>query len=135
MRSGRAIDECEILCRHLIGRPPPETVRARYDEGSDRLFSDPAAPGALAFAFALEHPWALGPLDACAALWAPASLVRRKLLFVLALLETTPELAGWFEARAQPFSLAVLELAALGACFALSLAVGLVLWPLVSLRR
>lgn len=125
------MSECDVHCRYLVGSAPPEAVRRRYDDGVGRLFPDALGPGADALAFALRHPWALGPLDACAALFAPSSLLRHKLLFMLALLETTPELAGWFEPRSAPFPIAVLELAVLGARALVSLAVGLVLWPLL----
>lgn len=129
------MDECEILCRHLIGRAPPQPVRERFTRGSALLFADSNAPGTRALAFGLAHPWALGPLDAWAALLFRGSRVRRKLLFALALLETTPELAPWFEPRDLPLPAALFELAWLGSRAALNLAFGLLLWPFASPRR
>lgn len=53
--------------------------------------------------FVLKHPWTLGMIDAALAFTHPTSLLRSKLLLMLAILETMPEYAHLFLPRQRPF--------------------------------
>lgn len=85
--------------------------------------------------FVARHTWALGPVDAAAALLAPDCVLRRRLLALAAILETTPQFAPQFTPRvASPVGFAA-GFIYLGLIASLRLAAGLILWPyLRSLR-
>lgn len=90
--------ECAAFCRYLIGREPTERVRARYREAHalgvveapgtatafDRLLVSIARAGALPARLA----------DAHARVFRKAGLLRRKLVLLLALLESHADTAG-----------------------------------------
>jgi hypothetical protein len=77
----------------------PEAVEL-YVAGCSRLFRDPAAKDGLAVSdFAGRHPWALPLLDAAAAILHPQTLLRKKLLLMLSILETMPRHTPTFEPR------------------------------------
>lgn len=120
--------ECRRFSRYLIGADPPAALVARYGAASRVLFPDAATPGDRALLdFADAHPWSLAFLDAAAGLFRPESLLRKKMLLMLAILETTPEYAERFE-PASPGTLgAVLRLGATGLVCVLEIALGALL--------
>jgi hypothetical protein len=77
----------------------PEAIEL-YVGGCSKLFRNPAAEDGLAVSeFVRRHPWALPLLDAAAALFHPQTLLRRKLLLMLSILETMPRHTPTFESR------------------------------------
>ena len=91
-----------------------ELVR-RYRDAVARLFPDPASPRDRALlAFAIGHPWSVGALDTAAALLAPTSRLRQRLLLMAALLETTPAGAAEFLPREPRLAELALRLPAIG---------------------
>ena len=94
------IREAEVLMRYLLDQAPPAGLTERYAAACARLFPDPPSGfEATQLATVLKWPWTLPLLDAAAGVWRPGSLLRRKLLVALAILETTPELTARFVAR------------------------------------
>jgi hypothetical protein len=81
--------EAIVFGRYLVDREPSEALIERYCRGNEMLLDgeDPIVR------FAREHPWAVGMLDASAGLFDSGSLLRKKLLLMTAIVETTPELA------------------------------------------
>jgi len=93
-------DEARLFARHLVGREPDAPVVARYRAACAQLF--PIAPEpreAALLAFVRTHPWSLGPLDSALALLRPHSVLRARLLVMVAILETTPAHAADFLPR------------------------------------
>jgi len=92
--------EAETLGRYLLGSvPSPEEIE-RYVRGSRVLFSgspDATSREAAVVEFALRRRWALPLLDGACGLVEPDSLLRRKLILMLAVLETSPGRAEAFE--------------------------------------
>ena len=85
--------EGELLARYLLG--PAASIESdlleRYADGCETLFDGLEGPGDVAVVdFVRRHPWALASVDAAAALLCPQTLIRKKLLLLLAVLETTP---------------------------------------------
>jgi hypothetical protein len=90
--------EARMFGRYLIGREPAEALVERYCRANATLFAGEADDALLAFARA--HPWSLAMLDAGAGLSQGQSILRKKLLVMTAIVETTPELVDRFEQRA-----------------------------------
>ena len=85
--------EAELFARYLLGPAAiiSSDVLERYADGCLTLFDAPAAPDDVAVVdFVQRYPWALASVDAAAALLCPQTLIRKKLLLLLAVLETTP---------------------------------------------
>ena len=89
----KALDrECVVFCRYLIGQEPSEYVKRKYREAhQSRSFnhgehSDPA--DGLLVKIARIHPWSTNIIDAYTRVFRPFSTVRKKLVLLLAVLET-----------------------------------------------
>ena len=86
------IEEGRLFAAYLLGgRAPVPEAAERYARACLVLFGDsePADEGELV-RFARQHRWALPLLDAAAGLLRPRTLLRRKLVLMLAILEATP---------------------------------------------
>ena len=122
--------EAAALGRYLLGRPAPAEALERYVEGSLRLFEGSGSREDLSIvAFIRRHSWSLPPLDAACGLLRPQSLLRQKLILMLAILETMPEVASDFLPVARPRALVVGRLLTAGLVAGLKTAVGLLLLP------
>jgi hypothetical protein len=128
-------EEAAIFARYLVRRAPSAAVVTRYHEAVQRLFpeGDGARDRAL-LAFVARHPWSVGSLDAAAALVAPGSRLRQRLLVMAALLETTPEGAAEFLPREPTLGALVVRLPVIGLGAVGRLLVGLVLFPIATAR-
>jgi hypothetical protein len=89
--------EAEALGRYLLGSKPSAAEVERYVRGSRALFPDAPRSEAAVVAFALRRRWALPLLDGACGLVEPDSLLRRKLILMLAILETSPGRSESFE--------------------------------------
>jgi hypothetical protein len=80
--------EARLFGRYLVGRDPDEQLVERYVRANEvhGLGSDRDVE------FAREHPWAIALLDASAGVIGGESLLRKKLLVMTAIVETTPAL-------------------------------------------
>jgi hypothetical protein len=126
-------EEAAIFARYLVRGAAPADVLARYGDAVRRLFPEPDGERDRALlAFVHRHPWSIGCLDAAAALLAPASRLRQRLLVMAALLETTPEGAAEFLPREPRLGELALRLPAIGLAAAGRLLVGLVLFPIAA---
>ena len=115
------------LARYLMGVEPVPEILSRYVSGSRELWAD--APDEPELRWWRRHPCLLPVLDAAAGLMYPQSLLRKKVLLMTAILETTPEHAEFF-LRAPPRMPWVLAVLAVRGAWAVAKAiVGLpVLW-------
>jgi hypothetical protein len=134
--AAQRIAEGRRFSRYLAGREAPPDVLERYAAALERLPLEPrhAADAAL-LRFVRRNAWSLPPLDAAVAFARRDSVLRGRLLLMLALLEATVELADDFlpRAHARPFALARVALAvSVGAAKTL---IGLILLPLASRSR
>ncbi len=84
--------EAVVFGRYLVDREPSEALIDRYARANERLFGAPGHDDRVVLEFAVKHPWSLPMLDAAAGLTAAGSLLRKKLLVMTAIVETTPEL-------------------------------------------
>jgi hypothetical protein len=126
-------EEAAIFARYLLREPAPAEALRRYHEAVERLFPDAASPRDRALlGFVTRHPWSVGALDAAAALLAPKSRLRQRLLLMAALLETTPEGAGEFLPREPRLGELALRLPVIGLAAAGRLLLGLVLFPIAA---
>lgn len=119
--------EATQFSRYLIGAEPTEELIARYCAASAILFTTPpSASDRKILAFARAHPWSIPLFDASTGA-SPGSRFRRKLLVMMAILETTPR----FVEQTSPVSVGlgklVVRVGQAGAVMAVSLVAGLVL--------
>jgi hypothetical protein len=92
--------ECDVFCRYLVGTAPSAYVIAKYQhfhntgrfspDGFDRFLIRVAVRGPLFARFA----------DTYASRFAKLAVLRRKLVFVLALLESTPPSSEYVDTAA-----------------------------------
>lgn len=127
--------EARVFARYLLGRETAPHLLDRYVRAHEAL--GPAlrsGRGARAVALAATRPWLLPFLDAAASLVDPQGLLRKKLLILLAILETSPEHVEAFAPRPRPRALVLARLFAWGAAAALKAAAGVPVY-LVLARR
>jgi hypothetical protein len=128
-----------VFGRYLLGRDGtglPAAILERYARACGLLFADVTDRRDLAVVlFARRHPWSLPFLDGASALLRPESLLRGKLILMLALLETSPDHAGAFLPAPRSWAACVTRVAARGALGALRAALGLLLLPLAGMDR
>ncbi len=121
--------------RYLIGNEPGEALVERYCRANTELFvGEATAEDEAVLAFARRHPWSIPMLDAGSGLWGGESLLRKKLLVMTAIVETTRELAGRFEQRGIGIPRLALRLGVTGARTAFHAATGLALAAWVKRR-
>ena len=137
--------EGAVLAGYLLARLPagasgparaPQAAAERYAGACRRLFPEAAPPEEVGLLrFACRHPRFLPCLDAAAGLILPGALLRKKLILMLAILETMPEMAGSFLPAARPRHQVVAGLVLTGAGVAFKTLGGLVLLPLARWSR
>jgi hypothetical protein len=91
--------ECERMSRYLVGEAPREYVIERYIDGHaarPEWFEPRSGLDGTLSSVARTLP--LGIVDAVSRFASPGSVLRRKLVFLLAILENTPPTCESFEA-------------------------------------
>ena len=127
--------EARRFAAYLVDQEPPPALIERYWRSNELLFADPpAAEDRALMNLVTARPSLLPLLDGAAGLIRPDSTLRKKLLVMLALLETTPEFAGWFEPPAPGGVRTIAGLIGQGALGVLQVAGGLLIWPMVLVR-
>ncbi|MEM7010454.1 MAG: NAD(P)-dependent oxidoreductase [Verrucomicrobiota bacterium] len=84
--------ECEVFCRYLIGESPSEYVVEQYSAAlqTEKFQQQPSSAFDFVLGrFALRHPLFTGLADAYSRFLRPAGTLRRKLVLMLAILEST----------------------------------------------
>jgi hypothetical protein len=82
--------ECRQFAEYLIHDTPDKTIVERYTQAHQALGLKIDAPlDQRIMDLAVRHKWTLGPLDAICGLRRPRATLRRKLLLLTAILETT----------------------------------------------
>jgi hypothetical protein len=87
----RLARECRVFTRHLIGSDPGDYVVTRYVEAHRvrPVFSPVSRLDRFLCAFAGATPFMTRFADAWSAVFAPTAVLRRKLILLLAMLEST----------------------------------------------
>lgn len=113
--------------RYLIGAEPTEELIARYCAACAILLTaPPPASDRKILAFARAHPWSIALFDASTGA-SPGSLFRKKLLVMMALLETTPRFVEQTSPVTVGWGKLIVRVGKAGAVMAGSLAAGLAL--------
>lgn len=100
-------NEAITFGRYLVDRDPSEDLIARYIRANEVLFEPGSAADHAVLDFARQHPWSIAMLDASSGVIGGNSLLRKKLLLMTAIVETTPELVE----RTEPTSVDLPRLA------------------------
>ena len=88
--------EAETLCRYLLGKRPDEKSISLYCEAMSVKPVLLNAREEKLFRFLVRNPWSAGMIDSALAFSRKRSALRRKILFMSAILETRPEYAELF---------------------------------------
>lgn len=127
--------EALIFGRYLVDRLPGQDLIERYCRANQALLAAQGSDEDHAIVrFARRHPWSVPMLDAAAGLTAPHSLLRKKLLVMTAIVETTPDLVDRTEQRAVTLPRLALRVGVAGARAAFHAAAGLALTAVVRRR-
>lgn len=125
--------EARRFAWYLLRRDPSEQLLQRYAEACRFLFPHRLDPSdQRVIDFAVTRPWSLPLLDAATGLRRPAAPLRRKILLMAALLETSPIGAEDFVPRRCSRTRLFLELAYCGLAAAVKVALG---FPLLAVAR
>jgi hypothetical protein len=91
------IQECRVITQYLLGQEPPQDLINRYIEANSIHFTGETSHTDLAIvAFVRRNPWSLPFLDAVSGFFRPNSLLRKKILLMIAILEAAPQFAVFF---------------------------------------
>jgi hypothetical protein len=124
--------EAIVFGRYLVGRPLAEHLIERYVRANQALFASQRGDADHAvLAFARRHSWSVAMLDAATGITGGDSLLRKKLLVMTAIVETTPEYVELTAPRADGWLALVRDVGAAGARTALEVAAGLALAAVV----
>jgi hypothetical protein len=124
--------ECARIVRYLVGAEPGPELVERYRRAHEELFRDPPSGEDQALLDAVRrHVWCLPFLDAATGLAAADSRLRRKILLVVALLETDPALAARFEPESLSLPVLIVRVGLAGVSAVLKAVVGLALYAAV----
>ncbi len=124
--------ECEVFARYLSGSPPSDYVLAQYRAAHAAGVVDPPGGATRFDEFVVRQArrgaWLARALDAHARVFANGSLLRRKLVLLLALLEVrSPHAEALDTPTGASRALMLLTMAWLGVRFAFSVALVAVL--------
>jgi hypothetical protein len=86
--------ECEVFIRYLVGKRPTPYLVSKYREACHTLHLDELRPGCAAveptlLRMASTHPLLTRLADAYSRVFLPESLLRRRLVLLLAIVEST----------------------------------------------
>ncbi|HTL32489.1 MAG TPA: hypothetical protein VL326_05170 [Kofleriaceae bacterium] len=128
--------EALVFGRYLVGRDLNEALIERYCRANEELFAHEAPDAAVEYA--RRHPWAIPMLDAAEGVagmrGGEPALLRKKLLVMTAIVETTPEYVAQTEPRSASLPALAVKLGVAGARTALHAAAGLALLAMVKRR-
>lgn len=89
--------ESIIFSQYLIGKFPPDELITRYIQGNQTLFlCEPTKGEASLLNFCRKNEWSVSFLDGGAGFLASENLLRKKILLMSAVLETSPKFADDF---------------------------------------
>ncbi len=94
--------ESKLITRYILGRSPSNDLSNRYITACQKLFGDNIKKEYPELQFIYRYPWTLPFIDSSAGLLNPQSIVRKKILLMIALLETTPVHAEFFLHKPAP---------------------------------
>ena len=123
--------ECMVFCRYLVKQDPTDYVRAKYRAGVSALLKDrtPSRLDAALVRIAGSHPLVARLADAYARFVLPRSLLRSKLVLLLAILESAaPTEEKFRRTSSAPAFLVIGSLVLHTIAFALTLLLALVVF-------
>ena len=121
--------ESILIGRYMLGCEPPRELQERYVVAHHILCNEQGQPAVSPeLQFVHRHPWALPFIDAGAGLLQPASVVRKKIFLMTAILEATPVYAEFFLPRREPVLQLLLDLTWQALRGGLKIAIGLPLF-------
>jgi hypothetical protein len=122
--------------RYLVDATPSDELIERYRRANDVLLTEPPSPADQAVIdFACAHPRAIAMLDAGTAVSGQAPLFRKKLLVMMAIVETTPDFVDRTEPRGASLPGLAARLGISAAKTAVNIVAGLALSTAIASRR
>ncbi|MEO7682445.1 MAG: hypothetical protein ABIU86_00785 [Gemmatimonadaceae bacterium] len=135
-RSDLAVLEARLFGRYLLDSDPSPELIGRYAAANAALFpGEPGGADAALIDFVSRHPRALPFLDAAAGLLRPDSLLRKKILLMAAIQETSVHHADAFLAAPPGRTRTILLLARYAASAGVKFAIGAAILSALPRRR
>lgn len=129
-------EEARVFARYLFGCDLPSELEERYVRASELLFEQTTYRQDQAMlAFVRLRPWSVSFLDGASGLLRPDGLLRRKMLLLAALAETSPEFALEFLPRQRPTLALLGNLVGLGLIGVVRALLGIALYPIACKLR
>ena len=124
------IHECRMITHYLLGQSPSPEIIQRYIEATSTLIPERIPPSDIATVnFVQRHPWSLPYLDAASALLRPQSVLRSKILLMMAVLEATPQFTDAFIPEFFSIPQFLWRMAGYGISSALKVTIGILVYP------
>jgi hypothetical protein len=110
--------EAEILTRYLIKKSPSTQVIELYAAALQNLKFTPTVKEDIAWDFGLKNPWSMSLIDAAFAINSHHNMIRKRILVMLAILETQSEYHSYFVHKGRPkwYVIVVIWLLVKGLC-------------------
>ena len=124
------IHECRTITHYLLGQAPDPELIERYIEANITLIREEIPPSDKATVnFVQRHPWSLPYLDAASAFLRPQSVLRSKILLMVALLEATPQFTDIFIPESFSIPQFLWRMAGYGISSAVKVSIGILVYP------
>lgn len=95
-------NQARIITRHLIRKIPTQQATYLYRDAIDTLNLPATQNETVLWKFALRHPWSLGLIDAGLASSNRHNNIRKRILIMVAVLETQIEYYSYFLPKEYP---------------------------------
>lgn len=128
--------ECVLITKYLVNQTPPAELIERYRAAHAKLLGDAGSERDLAIiAFTQKHPWSLRYIDAAVAVLRPNALLRKKILVMMAIVETAPHYVEYFIPKRTPLIKIILNMVWYGTATMCSFLIGVCIYPLAARLR
>ena len=128
--------ECQLITRYLVDKAPSQEFISSYIMGNSSLFSDPPLEEDLSIlSFIRQFEWVLPFLDAACGILRPRSLLRKKILLMVAILEASPHYTDHFLPEAVSLSRFFFSMMRYGVQTGLKAVLGCCIYPIAIRAR
>jgi len=122
----RLKNEATLISKYLICKKPTNDLVNRYVEANFMLFgTEKLKYKNSELSFIYRHPMSLPYIDAAICLFAPKSILRKKIIVMAAILETTPSFANFFIKTPKSALISILSVGWQGACILFKILIGI----------
>jgi len=128
--------ECLLITCYLVDEAPSQEIISRYIMGNSSLLSDPQLEEDLSILnFIRQFEWVLPFMDAACGILRPRSLLRKKILLMVAILEASPYYTNHFLPEVVSLSHFFFSMMRYGVQTGVKVVLGLCIYPIAKRAR